>query len=124
MLGKHVVNDDVVGNDGVVVNDGDDVDDLSGEGVRPDAGERQLEEFRWTVGAEGGERLVLDSKVLRKVLLVMIKVLWCLARKKGTNDDSNITMIRMMMRMRTIRKPEFSAMCRGRRPLELSSRRE
>ena len=66
MLGKHVINDDVV------VNDGDDVDDLSGERVRPDAGERQLEEFRWTVGAEGGERLVLDSKVLRKVLQFMI----------------------------------------------------
>ena len=39
MLGKHVVNDDVVVNDdmvvndGVVVNDGDDVDHLSGERV-------------------------------------------------------------------------------------------
>ena len=44
--------------------------------------------------------------------------------KKGTNDDSNITMIRMVMRMRMIRKPEFSAMCLGRRPPELSSRRE
>ena len=68
MLGKHVINDDVV------VNDGDDVDDLSGERVRPDAGERQLEEIRWTVGAEGGERLVLDSKVLRKVLQFMIGI--------------------------------------------------
>ena len=73
MLGKHVVNDDVV-------DDHDDIDD-DVERVRPDAGERQLEEFRWTVGAEGGERLVLDSKVLRKVLLLMIKLLWCLARK-------------------------------------------
>ena len=82
MLGKHVdddnvvVNDDVVDNDGVVINDGDDVDDLSGERVRPDAGERQLEEFRWTVGAEGGERLVLDSKVLRKVLQFMMEILY------------------------------------------------
>ena len=124
MLGKHVVNDDVVDDDIVDVNDDDDVDDLSGERVRPDAGERQFEKFRWTVGAEGGERLVLDSKVLRKVLLLMIKVLWCLARKKGTNDDSDITMIRMMMRMRMIRKPEFSAMCLDRHPPELSSRRE
>ena len=68
MLGKHVINDDVV------VNDDDDVDDLSGERVRPDAGERQLEEFRWTVGAEGGERLVLDSKVLRKVFQFMMGI--------------------------------------------------
>ena len=76
MLGKHVDDDDMVANDGVVVvNDGDDVDDLSGERVRPDAGERQLEEIRWTVGAEGGERLVLDSKVLRKVLLLMMEIL-------------------------------------------------
>ena len=52
----------------------DDVDDLSGERVRPDAGKRQLEEIRWTVGAEGGERLVLDSKVLRKVLLLMVDI--------------------------------------------------
>ena len=75
MLGKQVVNDDMVVNDGVVVvNDGDDVDDLSGERVRPDAGERQLEEFRWTVGAEGGECLVLDSKVLKKVLLLMMEI--------------------------------------------------
>ena len=78
MLGKHVVHDDFVVNDGVVDDDEDvdDVDDLSGERVRPDAGKRQLEEIRWTVGAEGGERLVLDSKVLRKVLQFMMEILY------------------------------------------------
>ena len=70
MLGKHVVNDDVVDDD----DDIDDVDHLCSERVRPDAGKSQLEEFRWTVGAEGGECLVLDSKVLKKVLLLMMEI--------------------------------------------------
>ena len=129
MLGKHVVNDDVVDDD----DDIDDDDHLSVERVRPDAGERQLEEIRWTVGAEGGERLVLDSKVLRKVLqfmmgIRMIKRFVVFGEKEEEEGKelmmTIIMMIRMMMRMRMIRKPEFSAMCLDRHPLELSSRRE